>query len=379
LLSDVLILDLSAYLPGPFASGVLADLGARVVKVEPPRGDPTRAIPPHDAQGVSAAYGALNRGKESLALDLKSTAGVELLLDLTSRFDVLLEGFRPGVMERLGLGPEVCLARNPRLVYCRLTGYGQSGPYRDQAGHDLNYQAYSGSLALGAGVSGPPATPGIQTGDLLGGYAAAVGILAALRGRSETAGGRVVDVSILDALVQAQGIHFAGHRLGLRARAREMPLNGGVPCYDVYEVADGEHVALGALEPKFWATFCEIVAKPEWLARGYDLSLRPEVAALFKTQSRDAWRVVLENADCCFSPLLSYDEVIADDHVQARGVVERQSCLQFDPPPEGAANRLSPEPGSDREALLQELLELDAAAQADLAQRGAFGPPRSQG
>lgn len=374
MLSDVLILDLSAYLPGPFASGILADLGARVVKVEPPHGDPTRAIPPHDSAGVSAAYGALNRGKESLALDLKSAAGVELLLELVSRVDVLLEGFRPGVMERLGLGPETCLERNPRLVYCRLTGYGQTGPYRDRAGHDLNYQAYAGCLALGAGVTGPPATPGIQTGDLLGGYAAATGILAALRGRSEEGGGRVVDVSIMDALVQAQGIHFAGHRLGLEAKGREMPLNGGFPCYDVYEVEGGEHVALAALEPKFWATFCEVVAKPEWSGRGYDPSLRPEVAALFRSQPRDAWRVVLENADCCFSPLLSYDEVVQDNQVVAREVVERQSCLRFEPPGPGVAAGVAVSPGADRGQVLEELLGLDEEAQAELGARGAFGP-----
>jgi len=379
MLADVLILDLSAYLPGPFASGILADLGARVVKVEAPRGDPTRAIPPHDERGVSAAFGALNAGKESLALDLKSEAGVELLLDLVSRADVVLEGFRPGVMERLGLAPEVCLQRNPRLIYCRLTGYGQDGPYRERAGHDLNYQAYAGCLALGAGATGPPATPGIQTGDLLGGYAAAVGILAALRGRSEAGGGRVVDVSILDALVQAQGIHFAGHRLGLRARPREMPLNGGVPCYDVYPTACGGHVALAALEPKFWTTFCEVVARPEWGGRAYDPSLRPEVAALFMTQTRDAWRVVLENSDCCFSPLLDYDEVAADDQVASRGAIERQSCLRFEPPAREPSRPAAASPGSDRAALLSELLGLDQEAQAALAERGAFGSSGESG
>lgn len=376
MLTDLLIADLSAYLPGPYASGLLCDFGARVVKVEPPQGDPIRAVPPHDSAGVSAAYGALNRGKESLALNLKSSAGVELLLDLVARADVLLEGFRPGVMERLGLGPEVCLARNPRLVYCRLTGYGQTGPYRDRAGHDLNYQAYSGALALGAALGGQPATPGVQTGDLLGGYAAALGILAALWGRSETGGGRVVDVSILDALIHAQGIHLAGHALGLRARAREMPLNGGVPCYDVYSTECGGQVALGALEPKFWSTFCEIVAKPEWEARAYDASLRPEVAALFRSRSRDDWRVVLENADCCLAPLLSYDEVVEDDQVRARAIVGSEGLaapIRFDPPGPPAPTSLAPAPGAQRASLLTDLLGLDAAAQADLAERGAFG------
>lgn len=374
MLSDLLILDLSAYLPGPFASGILADLGARVLKVEPPHGDPTRAIPPHDVRGVSASFGALNAGKESLVLDLKSAAGVELFLQLVPQGDVLLEGFRPGVTERLGIGPEVCLERNPRLVYCRLTGYGQEGPYRERAGHDLNYQAYSGCLGLGAAEGAQPATPGIQTGDLLGGYAAAVGILAALRDRTPAGGGRVVDVSILDALVQAQGIHFAGHRLGLRAEARRMPLNGGIPCYDVYPTSCGGHVALAALEPKFWATFCEIVARPEWAGRAYDPSLRPEVAALFLSQSRDAWRVVLENADCCLSPVLTYDEVREDDQVKARGVLERQSCLRFEPPRSPQSAPPAAAPGADRAPVLQELLGLEGSALEDLARRGAFGP-----
>ena len=155
-----------------------------------------------------------------------------------------------------------------------------------------------------------------------------------------------------------------------------MPLNGGVPCYDVYPTECGGHVALAALEPKFWATFCEVVARPAWEGRAYDASLRPEVAALFLTQSRDAWRVVLENADCCFSPLLDYDEVLADDQVAARGVVEGQSCLRFDPPAREALRSAAASPGSDRADVLRDLLGLDGEAREALAERGAFGPSR---
>ena len=376
MLSDLLILDLSAYLPGPYATSVLAGLGARVIKVEAPSGDPIRHVPPHDSAGLSAPYKALNRGKESLALDLKQAAGCELLLQLVERADVLLEGFRPGVMERLGVGPEACLLRNPRLVYCRLSGYGQDGPYSARAGHDLNYQAYSGALGLGAAADAQPATPGVQTGDLLGGYAAALGILAALRGRTPAGGGRVVDVSILDALISAQGIHFAAHEQGLRASVRGMPLNGGLPCYDVYETSCGRHFALAALEPKFWSTYCEIVAQPEWEARGFDPDLRPEVAALFRSRTRDEWRVVLENAGCCASPVLSYDEVRADDQVVARQLFGERPAqpLRFDPPaPHQGSGALALQPGADRAGVLADLLGLDDAAQARLAERGAFG------
>ncbi|MBL4845626.1 MAG: CoA transferase [Planctomycetes bacterium] len=376
MLSDLLIVDLSTYLPGPYATSVLAGFGARVIKVEAPSGDPIRHVPPHDAAGLSAAYRALNRGKESLALDLKQEAGRELLLRLVERADALLEGFRPGVMERLGVGPTECLAANPRLVYCRLSGYGQDGPYRDRAGHDLNYQAYSGSLGLGTSLEGHPTTPGVQSGDLLGGYAAALGILAALRGRTPLGGGRVVDVSILDALISAQGIHFAAHASGTQARPRGMPLNGGFPCYDVYETSCGGHFALAALEPKFWHTYCEIVARPEWEARGFDPSLRDEVAELFATRSREEWRIVLENSACCAAPVLSYDEVSEDDQVVARRLCEEgrvASPVRFDPPATPRAYAVASTPGADRSAVLSDLLGLDDDAQARLAEKGAFG------
>ena len=376
MLGDLLVLDLSAYLPGPYATQLLADLGARVVKVEAPSGAPPRHVPPHDARGTSSAFRALNAGKESVALDLKAAAGRELLLRLVPLADVLIEGFRPGVMERLGVGPEPCLARNPRLIYARLTGFGQTGPYRERAGHDLTYQAYSGALGLGAGPDGHPATPGLQSGDLLGAYAAATGILAALHARPPDGGGRVLDVSILDALISAQGLHLLGHREGLRAEARSLPLNGAAPCYDVYRAACGGHLALAALEPKFWEAFCEIVERPEWSGRGFDPGLRTELAALFLTRSRDEWRVILENSECCCAPVLRYDELWEDDHLRARGILGPERIgppLRAEPPLPEAPREVPLAPGAQRAALLRELLGIESAEERSLAERGAFG------
>ena len=379
MLSDVLVLDLSLYLPGPFATQVMADLGARVIKVEPPAGDPVRHLPPHDAAGMAAAFRAINRGKESLAIDLKQAAGRALLLDLVERADVLVEGFRPGVLERLGLGAEVCQARNPRLIYASITGFGQTGPYRDKAGHDINYMAYAGALSLTTDAEGLPAVPGLQSADLLGAFSALAGILAALHERTRTGVGRRIDASLHDAALVAQSVHLAAHRAGQRAEPRAMPLNGGLPGYGVYRSRDGHALALGALEPKFWATFCEIVGREDWVARQLDPSLREEVAALFATRDRDEWRVILENAEVCFAPALDYDQALSDPHVLARGLVGAAGFappVRFEPPAPGAdPDRLAPfaeRTGQHGPALVRELLGLDDEQVAALIEGGAL-------
>ena len=376
MLSDLLVLDLTTYLPGPFATQLLADFGARVVKVESPRGDPTRHLPPHDAEGVAASFKALNTSKESLALDLKTPAGRDLLLRLCERADVLTEGFRPGVMERLGVGPEPCLARNPRLIYARLTGYGQTGPYAEKAGHDLTYQAYAGALSLNTDREGFPSLPGVQSADLLGGLTLVVGVLTALRAAERDGRGRVVDASMLDALTAAQAIHTLNHRAGLAARARALPLNGGFPCYDLYATSCGGHVALAALEPKFWGAFCEVVERPDWLARAFDPSLRPELDALFAERSRDEWRVILENVECCFAPVLDTEELLSDDHHAARGSFGEQGVappLRFDPPARVPRRPAPRRPGEQSRALLSELLGLGEGELDGLEASGALG------
>lgn len=326
MLTGLVVLDLTRYLPGPYATQVLGDLGARVVKVEaPPQGDPTRHLPPHGPDGVAAFFRALNQGKESLGLDLKHPRGAALLLDLAAKADVLVEGFRPGVLERLGVTPAACAARNPGLVWCSISGYGQDGPARDRAGHDLNYEAYSGALWLNAHPGGVPAVPGgLQAGDMLAAFAALTGILAALVERARTGRGRTVDACMLDALVSAQGPHLLCHLAGGTSGPGKMPLSGAFPCYRTYGCQDGKAIAMGALEPKFWEGFCDIVGQPGWVARQFDAGLHAEVEALFAARPRDEWRLILEEAGVCVSPILDYDEVVTDPQVVARGLVTKE-------------------------------------------------------
>lgn len=322
MLGRLLVLDLTRHLPGPYATQVLADLGARVIKVEaPPHGDPTRHLPPHGPDGVSAFFRALNQGKESLALDLKHPRGPGLLLDLAAKADVLLEGFRPGVLERLGVSPAACQARNPGLVWCSLSGFGQEGPARDRAGHDITYQAYSGALWLNATPGERPPPPGLQAGDMLASLAALTGVLAALVERASTGRGRVVDASMLDALVSVQGPHLLSHLAGARAGPGLGSLSGALPCYRPYACQDGRAVAFGPLEPKFWETFCDIVGRPDWLGRQFDPTLHGDLEALFASRPRDEWRLILEEAEVCLAPVLDYDEVVSDPQVVARGLV----------------------------------------------------------
>jgi crotonobetainyl-CoA:carnitine CoA-transferase CaiB-like acyl-CoA transferase len=378
MLSDLLVVDLTRHLPGPYATQLLASHGARVIKVEqPPLGDPVRAMPPHDAQGVSAIYRALNRGKQSLALNLKHPQGQAALRRLLERADVLVEGFRPGVLARLGVDVEATRAANPRLVVCSISGYGQDGPYRDRPGHDLNYQAYAGALGLNVDRAGHVVVPGVQVGDVTAGLSAFSGVLLALLERARTGRGRAVDVSMLDAAVSVQAINLLPHLRGAPAVPGELPLSGGMPAYGVFRCADGGAVAMGILEPKFWATFCEIVDRADWVDRQFDPSLRDELDALFATRPRDAWRVILEDADCCLAPVLSYDEVVDDPQVKARELISPDRVappMRFDPPCSEEGLGPAAQAGAHtREVLLAhgfveaevaELLEAGAAVQA---------------
>jgi alpha-methylacyl-CoA racemase len=291
-LDGVRVLDLSRLFPGPYASLLLSDLGADVVKVEDPDpGDYLREISP-------GMFAALNRGKRSVILDLKTAEGAGRFRMLCSRADVVLESFRPGVLERLGFAD---LLRDPgRLVICRISGFGQSsGPWRDRAGHDIGYVALAGLIARNGGV------PAVQLGDLFGGaQGAAIGVLAALVERARSGVGRVVDV----AMAQGSAGLLLPH-LGELPSAPENTLDGSRPCYRVYACKGGGAYALGALEPKFWERFCEAVARPAWADRGFDTSLAPEVDALFATRSRDDWESFLKTADCCGEPVLTPREL----------------------------------------------------------------------
>jgi crotonobetainyl-CoA:carnitine CoA-transferase CaiB-like acyl-CoA transferase len=318
-LAGIRVLDLTRLLPGPYATLVLADLGADVVKVEDPRGgDPLRDAPTPGADG--AAFQALNRNKRSLALDLRAAGGADVLLRLARSADVVVESFRPGVLARLGCGHERLRAANPRLVVCAITGYGQEGPYRDLAGHDLDYCAISGSLAVN-GPSERPVPYGVPVADLAGGaWPAVAAILAALVRRSATGEGGLADVAMVDGALAtlALPLALAASRGTPLAREREA-LNGGAPCYRVYRAKDGRFVALAALEPRFFARFCEAAARPDLLPLQDDPAALPVFEALFATRTRDDWAALGRVHDCCLAPVLEGDEPRDDPQLRARG------------------------------------------------------------
>jgi crotonobetainyl-CoA:carnitine CoA-transferase CaiB-like acyl-CoA transferase len=329
-LAGVRVLDLTRLLPGGFCSLLLADFGAEVLKVEDPRGgDGLRAWPPaYDGAGPgagSAAFLALNRNKRSICIDLRTAAGCEVLVRLAGEHDVLLESFRPGVLDRLGVGYERLREANPRLVYCAITGYGQDGPLRDRAGHDLNYLARVGLLGLSGPADGPPTPAAGQIADLGGGaLLAAFAILAALRERERSGEGQLVDVSMADGalswLTMVAAEYLAG---GPRPRRGGLALAGGSICYRPYACADG-WVTLGALEPKFWAAWCRGVERADLIAHQLD---RPgsdahrAVEEIFRGRPRSAWEEFGARHDCCLEPVLELDEALASELVGGRGML----------------------------------------------------------
>lgn len=326
-LDGLRVLDLSRLLPGPYCSLLLADFGADVVKVEDTRGgDPVRRSEPAlgGGDGPSAFHVALNRNKRSLAIDLKAAAGRAALLRLAETADVILESFRPGVMERLGLDYPTLAARNPRLVYCALTGYGQTGPLRERAGHDLNYIGRSGVLALTGEPGGAPVQPGVQVADLGGGaLMAATGILLALQERERSGRGQSVDVSMLDGslawLALIAGRVFAGEE---PTRGRER-LSGAIACYRPYRCADG-WVTLGALEPRFWRAWCDGVGRPDLFEAQFAApgsAAHGEIEAIFATRTRAEWSAFGARHDCCLDPMLEPAEALESAQVRAREMV----------------------------------------------------------
>ncbi len=368
-LEGLRVLDLSRLLPGPYATLVLADLGADVVKVEDTRGgDHLRWLPPLAGE-QSGAFHALNRNKRSLALDLKAEGGAAVLRRLARRFDVLVESFRPGVLERLGAGYAALRAENPRIIFCALSGYGQTGPYRDLAGHDLNYCAIAGALAL----NGPEEAPipfGLQPADLAGGaWAAVAGILSALHRRWSTGEGGFVDVSMTEGVLGmlTMQLGMASARGAPLRRGREL-LSGAAACYRVYRTRDGRFVALAALEPRFFARLCDAVGRPDLAGRQLEQDGRgpvEELEALFASRTRDEWTRLGREQDLCLTPVLEGDEPREDPQLLARGVFcevatpwEGRSLPAIGTPVrvDGARCPLRPAPelGADTEAVLSE-------------------------
>ncbi len=329
-LDGVRVLDLSRLLPGGFCSLLLADYGADVLKVEDMRmGDYIRWAPPA-VQGAapsarSALFLALNRNKRSIRIDLKQPAGREVLLALVRDHDVVLESFRPGVLDRLGVGYAAMRASNPSIVLCSITGYGQDGPLRDRAGHDMNYLGLVGLLGLTGERDGPPVQSGGQIADIGGGaLMAAFGILAALREAERTGEGQVVDVAMADGALSWLAMVAARYFAEGAAPARgELELAGAIACYRPYACADG-WVTLGALEPKFWQAWCRGVGREDLVAAQYAAPGSPEhaeVEAIFAARTRAEWEAFGAAHDCCLEPVLDLGEALSSELVAARAMV----------------------------------------------------------
>lgn len=342
-LAGVRVVELAGIGPGPFAAMLLADLGADVVRVDRPGGP---------VLGIDPAADLTNRNKRSVVLDLKTPAGVAAVLDLAERADLLVEGNRPGVAERLGVGPDECLARNPRLVYGRMTGWGQNGPLAPRAGHDLGYIAVTGALGLAGPAGGPPYAPANLLGDYAGGSLyLVIGLLAALQhARTPGGAGQVVDAAIVDGTshltTMIHGMLGAGSWQD--ARGANL-LDGGAPFYGTYATADGGHMAVGALEPAFYAEFLDRLGLgPHELPPREDptrwAELREQIAARFRTRTRDEWSDAFAGSDACVAPVLSLTEAPRHPHLAARGTfVEHDGRVQPAPAP-----RFSATPGAVR-------------------------------
>jgi crotonobetainyl-CoA:carnitine CoA-transferase CaiB-like acyl-CoA transferase len=326
-LEGVKVLDLTRLLPGGYATLLMADLGADVVKVEQPgKGDYIRWTPPMVGEH-SAAHIALNRNKRSMTINLKASEGRDLLSRLAEDYDVIVESFRPGVMDRLGVGYEALHERNQRLIYCAISGYGQGGPRAQTAGHDVNYIGYAGVLSTIGAEGDRPVIPGVQIGDLAGGgMSAVIAILAALVQRGITGRGEFCDISMMDGAVSWLSMHAAEFvATGDVPQRERMALSGAFPCYRVYRAADG-WLTVGALEPRFWSSLCEAIGRPELADDGFATGeRRAEVLAqldeLFATKTRAEWMTRLDGLDVCVGPVNDYAETFADEQIRERAMV----------------------------------------------------------
>lgn len=334
-LAGVRVVELAGIGPGPFAAMLLADLGADVVRVDRPGGA---------GLAIDPAYDITNRNKRSVIIDLKAEDGAARVLDLVAEADVLIEGYRPGVAERLGVGPDTCHARNPRLVYGRMTGWGQEGPLAQRAGHDIAYIALTGTLGMIGKPDEPPTVPANLVGDFAGGSLyLVVGILAALHHARDTGAGQVVDAAIVDGASHlAAMIHGMVAAGGWQDRRGSNLLDGGCPFYGTYETSDGQYMAVGALEQQFYDEFIALLGIGDTAPARKDLArwgeLRDAVAARFKTRTREEWTTVFEGSDACVAPVLSLREAPGHPHLAARGTfTEYGGIIQPAPAPRFSA------------------------------------------
>lgn len=327
-LSSLKVLDFSTLLPGPFASLLLADMGAEVLRVESPtRADLVRVLPPFEG-GCSTSHAYLNRNKRSLALDLKQPGALAVVHRLVEEYDILLEQFRPGVMDKLGLGYDVLKAINPRLIYVSITGYGQTGPYRDRAGHDLNYLALSGLASYTGRRESGPLPLGMQVADIAGGSLhGVIGLLAAVVQRQQTGQGQHVDISMTDCAFSLHAMSGAGFLAGgVEPEMEGQVLNGG-SFYDYYRTRDGRWLSVGSLEPQFMQQFCAQLGRPELAARGLSpkaedqRALKREIEIEIERRDFAEWQQCFAAVDACVEPVLGLAEAVDHPQLQARGLV----------------------------------------------------------
>ncbi len=333
----VRVLDVSAFLPGPLASLLLADMGAEILKIEPPSGDAMAQLGPRDAENGPLFYDALNAGKSMRQLDLKQPEARAEFLRLVAEHDVLIEGFRPGAMQRLGLSYAVLREVNPGLIYCSLSGYGATSPMARQAGHDANYLAAAGVLHRNS--TDAPLFYDPPLSDVTSSLFGVIAILGALRARQADGQGCAIDIGLADVTMPLQLFQVAAYgATGAIPQRRHTYLNGGAAYYQVYATADGRHIALGAAEPKFWRAFCEAAGVPDWIGREAEplpqTALIADVAALIGAFTLAECEARFADPNCCVSPVLDLGEAVASAHHCARGLVRRN--------PEGALQALFP-------------------------------------
>lgn len=325
-LEGIRILDLTRLLPGPFCTMLLADFGADVIKIEQPgEGDYARLYPPLH-KGMGYRHIIVNRNKRSLALDLKTPEGKEVFYQLAADADVVVESFRPGVVKRLGIDYEKICQINPRIVYCSISGYGQTGPYKMEAGHDLNYVSLGGVTSLTGPRDGKPSIPGIQIADLGGGLTAATGILLALLARNKTGKGQYIDISLHDSVVgllASDASNYFG--LGVATKRGESRLTGLLPNYNCYQTKDGKYLAVGALEQKFWDRLCEAIERPDLKDAINDEQKREYLFGVLETtfaaKELAEWEKIFEGKDACVTAVKDLEEVFNDPHVRERKMI----------------------------------------------------------
>ena len=358
-LKGIRVIDLSRLLPGPYLTQLMSDMGAEVIKVETPlAGDYARLALPE--MGLGSLYETVNQDKKSLALNYRNPRGCEIFMKLAATADVVLEGFRPTVADRYGIGYEAVRAVKPDIVYCSLSGYGKEGPYQQRAGHDLNYLSIGGAVSLNGRPGERPVPYGLPVADLSGCMLAAIAILGALVGRERNGKGMYLDMALLDGVISwMTPLALSAHFSGLNVGAGTHPLLGGQACFNVYETADGKYITLAALEPHFWGDFCKTIQQIDLIERQFDPTLGPELVAVFGQKTRAEWLTLFADTNACVEPVYSVEEMLSDPQVRARGHIRMKDGrpVGMNSPFVFARGERSPAPtlGADTRELLGEI------------------------